>query len=315
MITDYDEKVTGCLLKIASFEENVPKKEWSSGWTWDQVAVAQVTINKLITMDLVKRTFSSNSMKAHMLTDKAKEYIEKLKIVDVSTGEQTDVHVEDKTSVEKLEQLTQSMFDDVIGYENLKELMRESILTDKPIHILLAGPPALAKSLLLYDIERSLPQSTMWIIGSATSRAGLWDGVAERRPRILLIDEIDKMTVTDTSALLSLMEKGRLVRTKVGRKMDIQLDVWVIGSANRTSKMSPELLSRFKIYQVSEYDAVSFREVVKKALSIHEGLHEDIADEIALRLINKTKDVRDAIRVARLSKRVGVARAVELLVD
>ena len=315
MVIDYDEKITGYLKKIAEFEETTPVDEWSYGWTWDQVAVTQQSINRMIAMDLVKRTFSSNSMKAHKLTDEAKEYLKRLVIVesepilptvDVNTGE---------ADLSRLEDLTQHMFDDIVGYDDLKELVRESILTDKPIHILLVGPPALAKSLLLYDIERSLTQNTMWIVGSATSRAGLWDGVAERKPRVLLIDELDKMTITDTAALLSLMEKGRLVRTKVGRKLDVQIDVWVVGSANRISKMSPELLSRFKIYQISEYDAISFREVVKKALSIHEGINEQTADEIALSLVNRTKDVRDAIRVARLSKRVGVERAVELLIE
>ena len=48
-------------------------------------------------------------------------------------------------------------------------------------------------------------------MGSATSKAGLWNSVAEREPQILLIDELDKMSATDTAVLLSLMEGGGLV--------------------------------------------------------------------------------------------------------
>ena len=79
--------------------------------------------------------------------------------------------------------------------------------------------------------------------------------------------------------------------------------------------MAPELLSRFKVYKIGEYSAVEFRNVVTKALVRHEGVTESAAAEIAMRLVGKTHDVRDAVRVARLSRRVGVARAVELLIE
>ena len=307
----YDEKVTAALKKIKHFEDTAHPDQWQLGWEWCDVGVAQVTINKLITLDLVKRTFSSNTTKAHKLTEKAKDH---LLIVDTDKvpGQVTESVTDD---ISQLEKVTEHMFDDVIGYDDLKELMRESILTDKPIHILLVGPPALSKSLLIYDIDKALANRAMWIVGSATSKAGLWDSISLHKPRTLLIDELDKMSTTDTAALLSLMETGRLVRTKVKRQLDVKLDVWVIGTANRIEKMAPELLSRFKVYWIKEYNAYEFREVVTKSLQIHESVDENVASEIALRLVGKTKDVRDAVRVARLSKRVGVERAVELLIQ
>ena len=73
------------------------------------------------------------------------------------------------------------------------------------MHVLLAGPPALAKSLFLWDIEQVYGEQAIWLIGSATSKAGLWDLVAEHERRILLIDELDKMSAADTAALISLM--------------------------------------------------------------------------------------------------------------
>jgi hypothetical protein len=45
-----------------------------------------------------------------------------------------------------------------------------------------------------------------------------------------------------------------------------------------------------------------------------EGSTEEEASMIAELLIDKTNDIRDAIRVARTSKKVGVARAIELLI-
>lgn len=308
-----DQRTFDTLNKIKKFEDTTPKEQFLLGWTWDQVAVPQATINKLITMDMVKRTFSSNSTKAHLLTEKAKETLEQY----VNYGESIqDRHQQaDDIDIDAVEHASQDMFNDIVGYDDLKELLRESLLLDKPIHVLLIGPPAIAKSMFLLDIERIWGSRAMWVLGSGASRAGIWDAVAERRPRVLLIDELDKMAASDSAALLSLMETGRLVRMKVHRSLDVELSVWIIASANRLVKMSPELLSRFKVYHVKEYDAVEFRNVVMNALRTRENIDENSAAEIASRLVGKTHDVREAVRVARLSKRVGVKRAVELLIE
>jgi len=169
-------------------------------------------------------------------------------------------------------------------------------------------------TLFLLDIERAGGGASMWLIGSATSRAGLWDAVADRKPRWLLVDELDKMVAVDQSALLSIMERGRIVRAKVGRELDETINCWVIGTANRINKMPPELLSRFAVYQLGIYTPSEYQEVVKSVLANQEGIDEDSAFRIATKLFGKTNDVRDGIRVARLSKRVGVDRAVELLI-
>lgn len=302
-MADLTERDYEALTKMLEFEAAHTKEEFYLGWEWHHVGVMQATINKFITMDLVTRTFSSRSTKCHELTEKGKTVAEQRVLIP---SEPVRVPLGDMDF--------SSMFSDIVGYEDLKELLREELQVEKPIHVLLVGPPALAKTLFLWDVERTWGEQAMWLVGSATSRAGLWDAVAEKRPRILLIDELDKMTATDTAALLSLMEKGRLVRMKVNRRLDLELDVWVVGCANRIYKMSPELLSRFRVYQINEYNASEFREVVTSALVTHEDVSKEVAAEIATRLVGKTHDVRDAVRVARLAKRLGVQRAVELLI-
>ena len=96
-------------------------------------------------------------------------------------------------------------------------------MAEKPVHVLLTGPPALAKTIFLWDIEQAGGEKAIWLVGSATSKAGLWDLMAERQPQILLIDEMDKMNAADTAALLTMMEGGRLVRAKKGRELDLQI--------------------------------------------------------------------------------------------
>jgi Holliday junction DNA helicase RuvB len=195
----------------------------------------------------------------------------------------------------------------------VKELLRASLLAEKPVHILLAGPPALAKTLFLWDIERAAGEKAIWLVGSATSKAGLWDLVAERQPQILLVDELDKMNAADTAALLSMMEGGRLVRAKKGRELDLSHPLWVIAATNRLNGLSPELLSRFAVRRIEAYSRRDFLTVVKGVLARREGVIPELADEIARCLDGRTQDVRDAVRVARLAPQLGVEKAVGLL--
>lgn len=291
------------LKKFADFETTMTDHEKNVGWTWLQVGMYPATINRLVIKGLVRVSYKSRSSTNYLLTDDAKAVLTAGPPTIEPTGEVPEATIDVST-----------MFSDIIGYDDLKELLTESLQLDKPVHVLLYGPPSLAKTLFLWDIERAGGEAAMWLIGSATSRAGLWDVVADKRPKWLLVDELEKMTIVDMAALLSLMEKGRLVRTKVGRKLDEKLNIWVIAAANRIGKLPVELLSRFAVYQLSEYSATEFRDVVTNVLTIHEDTDRDTAAEIAIRLVGKTHDVRDAVRVARLAKRIGVKRAVELLV-
>ena len=181
------------------------------------------------------------------------------------------------------------------------------------MHVMLTGPPALAKTLFLWDIEQTFGEQAIWLVGSATSKAGLWDLVAEREPKILLIDEMDKMNAVDMAALLTMMEGGRLVRAKRGRELDINNPLKVIAASNRLEKLSPELRSRFAIRKLNPYSRSEFLTVVKGVLVRKESLSNELAEEIARKLDGRSQDVRDAIRIARLAPQVGVDKAISLL--
>jgi len=290
------------LRKIAEHEKAIPKDHHEYGWEWHEVGIYTATLNRFLVDGWIRIVYKSSKHTNYLLTDIGQTLAMEgcLKVTEIKEHEpQLD---------------TSTLFQYIVGYDDLKELLRESLQLEKPIHVLLWGPPSLAKTLFLLDIERAGGPAAMWLVGSATSRAGLWDMVAGHRPRWLLIDEIDKMTAVDQSALLSLMERGRIVRAKVGRELDEQINCWVVGTANRISKMPPELLSRFAVHQLREYTMGEYHEVVKNVLAFQENVDPNIASEIAGRLIGKSHDVRDSIRVARLSKRVGVERAIELLI-
>lgn len=297
------EKHYEALKKIKNFEDSVQKEDWPNGWTWQQVALYTTTINKLLVEGCVRVVYKSRSQTCYVLTDKGK---------DLAASPKREDEVELTPSLEAVD--FEGMFSDIVGYDNVKELLREVLQLEKPVHVLLCGPPSIAKTMFLWEIERLGGPNAMWLIGSATSRAGLWDLIAARRPRWLLIDELEKMTLIDQTGLLSLMERGRIVRTKVGRELDVKVTAWIIAAANRIDRLSAELRSRFAIRTLTEYNAKEFMQVVKGVLVARESLDPDLAAQVAMKLVGRTHDVRDAIRVARLSKRVGVEKAVKLLI-
>jgi Holliday junction DNA helicase RuvB len=278
-------------------------KEFTIGWSWRHVRIWPATLNRLFKDGYLENIFKSNSYTGYRLSELGKAVAMQENREDVKTVQS-----------QKLA-LPPDLFEDIIGHEDIKELLRACLMAEKPVHVLLAGPPALAKTLFLWDIEQAAGELAIWLVGSATSRAGLWDMVAERQPQILLIDELDKMNAADTAALLSVMEGGRLVRAKKGRELDLSHSLWVIAATNRLDGLSPELKSRFAVRKIKAYSRSDFLTVVKGVLVRWENMAPDIAEQIAARIDGRTQDVRDAVRVARLVPQLGVEKAVELLID
>jgi holliday junction DNA helicase RuvB len=289
--------------EIARFEASVDmEKEYRIGWSWRHVRIWPATLSRLFKDGYLDNVFRSNSFTGYKLSEKAKALL-------LAKQQEASAELQAAPTVN----LGDDLFADIIGHEEVKELLTATLLAEKPVHVMLTGPPALAKTLFLWDIEQTFGEQAIWLVGSATSKAGLWDLVAEREPKILLIDEMDKMNAVDMAALLTMMEGGRLVRAKRGRELDIHNPLKVIAASNRMEKLSPELRSRFAIRKLNPYSRSEFLTVVKGVLVRKESLSSELAEEIAKKLDGRSQDVRDAIRIARLAPHVGVEKAIQLL--
>jgi len=292
------------LQKIANFEDTHDMSEFKIGWAYRHVGIHGTILSQLFLKGYLENVFRSNSYTGYRLSELGRAI--------VSSDQQED---DAEPDIPQQLDIAEDIFRDIIGHDDVKELLRACLLAEKPVHVLLAGPPALAKSLFLWDIERAAGERAIWLVGSATSKAGLWDIISDRQPQILLIDELDKMNAADTAALLSVMEGGRLVRAKRGRELNLHNQLTVVAASNRLSKLSPELKSRFAIRTLSAYSREDFLIVVRGVLVSRENLNPETANEIAHQLGGRTQDVRDAIRVARLVPQLGVNRAIDLLME
>lgn len=193
------------------------------------------------------------------------------------------------------------MFDSIVGYDDVKRLFNLSLSSEKPVHILLVGPPASAKTLFMMEcmkLERSY-----FTLGSHSTKSGMIDYMFEKRPRFLIVDEIEHMPMKDQTALLSVMETGIVSETKYQRTRNTQLKTWVFATSNGVERMLTPLLSRFIVLHFRQYSLGSFREVCTHILT-REGTAPEvsaaIADAVWTKL--KSKDIRDCIKIGRLAK-------------
>jgi len=193
------------------------------------------------------------------------------------------------------------LFNNIVGYNDVKKLFRMSFSAEKPVHILLVGPPASAKTLFMLDcikLERSF-----FTLGSHSTKSGMIDYLFKQRPRYLIVDEIEHMPMKDQTALLSLMETGIIAETKYQKTRNTQMKTWVFATSNGTERMLTPLLSRFIVLHFKQYRYENFRDIAVHILA-QEGVSSEISSASADAVWRKmrSKDIRDCMKIGRLAK-------------
>jgi Holliday junction DNA helicase RuvB len=195
-----------------------------------------------------------------------------------------------------------SLFDDIVGYEDVKDLFERVIKAERPVHLLLCGPPSSGKSLFMSSLTRL--ERSYYAVGTSSTKSGIFDFLFECRPRYFIIDELEKMNKKDQTSLLNLMESGILSELKHNQQRTTQLKTWVFASCNSTDKLIPPLLTRFRDIHFKPYTEEEFVQIVANVLDREEGVDKDIALLIADGVYDRLKstNVRECVRIARLAK-------------
>jgi Holliday junction DNA helicase RuvB len=208
---------------------------------------------------------------------------------------------------------TDDFFDYIIGYHDVKKFLRMSINAEEPVHILLIGPPASAKTMFIKSMMMKLDNS-YFTDGGNTTKAGMLDYVFENKPKYLLIDEIDKMSTKDQTFLLNLMETGIVSETKHAKTRTEVVKTWVIASSNNINNIISPLKSRFFIIELEQYNFEQFCQIAKRILTEQHKVNEEIAKNTAYLVWNKleSRNIRDCVRIGRIAKSV---EDVDFIVD
>ncbi|OGO49109.1 MAG: hypothetical protein A2W34_06435 [Chloroflexi bacterium RBG_16_64_32] len=199
-----------------------------------------------------------------------------------------------------------TLFAPVVGFDDVKDLLRRAVRATRPVHVLLEGPPASAKTLFLMELGR-LPEAH-FVVGGTASRAGFAELLVMWRPRYLLVDEVETIArLKDYAVLLHLMENQEVVVTKHGKRLRIPLTTSVFAAGNDTRKLPRALLSRFggpeSVLRLRAYRREEFIEVATKVLVEHEGVARSFAEACAhAAAAVGSRDVRFGVRLARLAR-------------
>jgi holliday junction DNA helicase RuvB len=118
------------------------------------------------------------------------------------------------------------VFSKIEGLDDVKEMMLRALESPERAHTLLTGPPACAKSLFMLEVEKYLRSKVYFAEGSNTTKAGIQRFIAENQHKeSIIIDEVDKMPMKDQEGLLTMMERGEFVSTKVRNTKTIKADI------------------------------------------------------------------------------------------
>ena len=196
-------------------------------------------------------------------------------------------------------------FQEIYGHESVKAVINMALRSKKPVHVLLTSPPGMAKTQFLLAIRNMFNNQSCFVIGSNSTKKGIIDVLFEKRPQILLIDELETMSYDTQESLLSLMETGIISETKKTSSREMQLeDIKVFATSNDTKDLLNPLLSRFVVLDIAPYTDQQFVEITVQRLTREEGISERLAINIANLVMQKLnrKDLRDCIKVARIAK-------------
>jgi len=280
-------KYVGVLRHAVEWEE-APENRDALGWEALQVHAPRRDVEELIYNGIARVTMHSSKFFHFRLVDR-----EEVK-ASIADYEKMEEGVEEELTI------PDGLFDDVIGHEEVKKLFLKALKGER-VHFLLLGPPSSAKTLFLLCLER-LPK-TRYILGSRMSKAGLTDYLITHKPKILMLDEVDKMDGADYGVLNSLCETGRVTEILYGRSREAMLDTVVFGCTNTLKGIPPEVVSRFEVLRFRPYTDEEFSDVVVNVL-LRRGLDRDVADLIALKVLRDlgSRDPREAIRISKMAK-------------
>jgi hypothetical protein len=126
--------------------------------------------------------------------------------------------------------------ENIQGYDDLKDIVRRALDAEDNYNLLFIGPPASAKTLFLLGILES--KKGVYFDGSNTTNRIL-DVLEEKRPKIICIDELDKMPKQFQEKLLNFMESGQIKVDQMRKQYDFGIKgAYHIPHSGRTTRQS-----------------------------------------------------------------------------
>jgi Holliday junction DNA helicase RuvB len=216
-----------------------------------------------------------------------------------------------------LEEKAFDFFHEIYSYNDLKEILYRGIVSEHNVNILLVGPPATAKSLLLQCIHEKVNDCIYYDAANSSGPGIIHDLGNHRNARIILIDEIDKINRKDQAVFYNLMETGEVNITKKETRVKFKMDnPKIFATSNSIERLTKPFRSRFSIYTLPEYSDSDFIKICVSLLTSKFYLPSILSALIAQLLLEKDeKDLRKVLNIAKLLRPMDDEKKIKKVID
>src|ERR671938_2032313 len=95
-----------------------------------------------------------------------------------------------------------------------------------------------------------------------------------------------------------MMERGEFTSTKVRNTQTVKANMVIFATSNSIERLSKPLLSRFTVFEISEYTYEEFETI---SVRIIKKLPQNVVIQIASSVWSAgSRDIRDALKIAKL---------------
>jgi DNA polymerase III delta prime subunit len=201
-------------------------------------------------------------------------------------------------------------FKNIHGYDDIKDIVKRVLDAEDNYNLLFIGPSASAKTLFLLGILEY--KKGAYFDGSNTT-SRILDVLEEERPKIICIDELDKMSRKFQNQLLNFMESGLVKVDQMKRKYDFEIKgAKVFATSNDISRLSKPLQSRFRRVFLPRYTEEQFLDISEKVLP---RTKSTIARYIGAQVWKQEGDIRDVINIGKLVHKSDGPREIEQIIS
>ena len=136
--------------------------------------------------------------------------------------------------------------------------------------------------------------------GSSNTTNKILYVLEERRPSIILLEELDKLPIRYQNQLLGLIESGKVKVVQQKKSYEFEIPgCKIFATANEHGRLSKPLQSRFRKLFLKKYSETEFIDVAVKVLP---KVGENLARYIGSVVYKNQGDVRDVIPAFKYSK-------------
>ncbi len=183
------------------------------------------------------------------------------------------------------------------------------VTTDRPnlrmrLHILLCGGPGTGKSELLNWWRQKMDgvlvnselTSKTGLVGDARGKTIHPGLLARSNGSVLLVDELDKMSIKDQNGLLQAMEEGEYIITKGKNRQAFKAEVRVIATCNDINKIQQPLVDRFDFpFKVARISRIKRAEYVSDIIDSFMGKNAKDYSLVVKAYLNWAKNAKTRI--------------------